>query len=128
MDFRHLIGSVGESAAANYLRRKRYKIIEQNYSCRFGEIEMIAQKGAYIVFVEVKTRSSKEYGGGITAVNAHKRRNIYITSEIFMNKIKYEGARRYDVIEVYVNEERNITEINHIENAFPWEGKNGLYR
>ena len=127
MFYKKEIGNFGENEAVKFLKKKHYRIVKRNFSCKFGEIDIIARFKKELVFVEVKTRSSKAYGGGIMAVNTHKRRNIYITSEIFMNKIKYEGARRYDIIEVYVDETKSITEINHIENAFPWEGKKGLY-
>lgn len=116
MDLRHLFGSVGESAAANYLRRKRYKIVEQNYSCRFGEIDIIAQKGEYIVFVEVKARKNESFAMAREHVTYAKQQRIIKTAMLWLQQNETELQPRFDVIEV-IGEGRN-REIRHIEYAF----------
>ncbi len=116
MDFRHIIGSAGESAAANYLRRKRYKILEQNFSCRFGEIDIIAQKGEYIVFVEVKTRKNEDFAMAREFVHYAKQQRILKTAMLWMQRNETELQPRFDVIEV-VGEGLG-RKIRHIENAF----------
>ena len=58
---RKSLGSWGEDKAANYLRRRGYKILERNFSCRFGEIDIIASRGGYLVFVEVKLRKDAAF-------------------------------------------------------------------
>ena len=118
------VGKIGEDCAKNYLKKLGWKILDTNYHySRLAELDIVAKDGDTIVFVEVKTRSSKEFGGGIAAVNAHKRRNIIITSEIYMKETGFDGARRYDVAEVYIDENKKVSEINYIENGFPWEGR-----
>ena len=71
------LGQKGEETAALYLRRKGYKIIEQNYRySRLGEIDLIAQEGKDLVFVEVKTRSSLSFAEPEEAVNYQKQKRI----------------------------------------------------
>ena len=116
MDVRHVFGSAGETAAANYLRRKRYKILEQNYSCRFGEIDIIAQKGEYIVFVEVKTRKNEDFAMAREFVTYSKQQRILKTAMLWLQQNEMDLQPRFDVIEV-VGEGFRRT-IRHIENAF----------
>ena len=116
MDFRHLIGSAGESVAANYLRRKRYKIIEQNFSCRFGEIDIIAQKAEYIVFVEVKTRKNEVFALAREFVTYSKQQRILKTAMLWLQQNETELQPRFDVIEVVG--EGFGRKVRHIENAF----------
>lgn len=129
MAYNKVIGDFGEEETVKHLKKKHYKILSRNYKSKYGEIDIIAKDKKELVFIEVKTRSSKSFGGGIMAVDAHKRRNIIITSEIYMKEKNYDGPRRYDVSEVYIDENKNVKEINYIENGFPWEGKRyGGYR
>lgn len=116
MDLRHVFGSAGESSAANYLRRKGYKIIERNYSCRFGEIDIIAQKGMYIVFVEVKTRKNEEFAMAREFVTYGKQQRIIKTAMLWLQQNDSELQPRFDVVEV-IGEGFGRT-IRHIENAF----------
>ena len=61
MDRRNGIGAWGEERAAKYLKKQGYRILERNYSCRFGEIDLIVSDRAYLVFVEVKLRKSDAF-------------------------------------------------------------------
>ncbi|HDH53078.1 MAG TPA: YraN family protein, partial [Nitrospirae bacterium] len=70
------LGQKGEELAVKYLRKKGYKIIKQNYKTKIGEIDIIANDGGTLVFVEVKTRESIAYGMPFEAVNSYKRRKI----------------------------------------------------
>ena len=65
---RHAVGKAGEEAAVQYLRQHGYRILERNYRCRFGEIDLIARDGRMLAFVEVKTRRSQKYGPAAAAV------------------------------------------------------------
>ena len=111
-----MIGSAGETAAANYLRRRLYKIVEMNYSCRFGEIDIIAQKGGYIVFVEVKTRKNEDFAAAREFVTYAKQQRILKTASLWLQQHDCDLQPRFDVIEV-VGEGRQ-RKIRHIENAF----------
>ena len=116
MDIRHLFGSAGESAAATYLKKNRYKILGQNYSCRFGEIDVIAQQGKYIVFVEVKTRKNENFAQAREFVTRAKQERIMKAAMLWLQQNDSDLQPRFDVIEV-VGEGRT-QKITHIENAF----------
>lgn len=107
------MGRAGERKAEKFLKKTGYKILEKNYKSHFGEIDLIAQKDDEIVFVEVKTRTSIEYGYGSEAVNAKKRDKYYlIAAEYLQKNRKTDFPCRFDVIEI------NDGKINHIQNAF----------
>lgn len=116
MDIRHLFGSAGESAAAAYLKKKRYKILAQNYSCRFGEIDIIAQQGKYVVFVEVKTRKNENFAQAREFVTRAKQERVMKAAMLWLQQSDSDLQPRFDVIEV-VGEGR-AQKITHIENAF----------
>ncbi len=106
-------GNIGEFDAVEFLKDKGYRILQTNYKTKFGEIDIIAQDGNVIVFVEVKLRSTLAYGRPIEAVDARKQRKIRKVAEFYlMVKHKSESDVRFDVIEVLDNE------VNHEINAF----------
>ena len=79
-------GAWGEAVAAAYLRKKGYRIVKQNFSTRFGEIDLIVQDARYIVFVEVKTRKSDRFGAAREAVDLHKQRRLIATAEQWLQR------------------------------------------
>ncbi len=112
---RKKIGDIGESIAAVYLKFHGYKIIEKNFSCRFGEIDIIALKGDEIVFVEVKTRKKDSLVDAVYAVDYYKQQRIIKTAKIYLSKQTNEYNVRFDVILVECGV---VPKINHIESAF----------
>jgi putative endonuclease len=115
------IGRIGEEIAQNYLIVNGYIIIDKNFSCKIGEIDIIAKEGEYIVFVEVKTRRSKKYGIPCEAVDYWKKNKIIKVANYYINNKKlYESnvQYRFDVIEIYLDNKENIEKINLIKNAF----------
>lgn len=116
MDVRHLFGSAGESAAAAYLKKKNYKILGQNFSCRFGEIDVIARQGEYVVFVEVKTRRNENFAQAREFVTRAKQERVIKAAGLWLQQNDVDLQPRFDVIEV-VGEGRT-RKITHIENAF----------
>lgn len=107
------VGSYYEDLAKNYLIDKGYKILEMNFRCRTGEIDIIAQDGAYTVFVEIKYRSSNRCGLPRESVTYYKRHKIISVAKYYlMCKKQREMPCRFDVIEIYKKQ------INHIQNAF----------
>ena len=86
--------------AAAYLKKKGYRILEANFRCRFGEIDLIARDGAYLVFIEVKYRSSLKDGDSLEAVNRRKQRKIIRVAEYYlcMHQEKADLPCRFDVI------------------------------
>ena len=117
MNSNKLTGSLGETAAAEYLRKKRYRIVGMNYACRYGEIDLIAETREYIVFVEVKSRKSAAFAEAREFVTSAKQRRITATAELWLMQNPTEKQPRFDVIEVY-RDEGVVKSIHHIENAF----------
>jgi len=119
MYYKQGIGKLGELKAEKYLIRNNYKIIERNFRCNFGEIDIIAKdlKKQEIVFVEVKTRNNKTYGEPSEAVNYYKKKHILKSVKYFMhiNKLEKEFIR-IDVIEVHLDKGKGY-KINHIQQA-----------
>ncbi|MDE7439804.1 MAG: YraN family protein [Clostridia bacterium] len=106
------LGAQGEKQACRYLEKSGYKILESNYKNPFGEVDIIAQKGDTVAFIEVKTRLSENYGAPSEAVN-RKRRNKYIqAAKYYFYGKEIDVTVRFDIIEIFRGE------INHIENAF----------
>ncbi len=110
------LGRVGEVVACQYLRKKGYRIVEQNFRCKLGEVDIIAKDGDVYVFTEVKTRRNKKYGRPIEAINAYKLRNIIQTVQVYVKKKHlYSYDLRIDVIEVFVDTE-GVPECIHTMN------------
>ncbi len=107
-------GNKAEDQAAQYLKEKGYKILARNFSCRVGEIDIIAQdKQNTIVFVEVKQRKTNLFGGGLAAVNKAKQRRITLTAAAYIKKTKISyTALRFDIITITAGV------LQHYENAF----------
>ena len=118
LDSREL-GIKGEKRAGRFLKRKGYKIIQRNYSCKLGEIDIIARQKDTIVFVEVKTRQTEEFGAPQYAITAAKRNHIskvalcYIREKELMRQ-----SCRFDVVAVTFSPGSRKPKIEHIENAF----------
>lgn len=116
MYFRQEIGKWGENLACKYLEESNYKIIERNFLCRQGEIDIIAKdvRNNELVFVEVKTRSNLKYGNPIEAVTKEKLRHMKQATRnyIYRNHIK-DVAIRLDVLEVFI--EKSRCRVNHIK-------------
>lgn len=114
-------GSRGEAMVAAFMRKNGCKIIKRNYHCRFGEIDIIAEKSEYIIFTEVKTRSEDSLFSPAEAIDERKRRRILLTAESFMQKHGSHLQPRFDVAEVTVSEgedKKPAYRLNYIKNAF----------
>jgi len=122
MPYNKELGRIGEEEARNFLIKNNYSIIKSNYTCKCGEIDLIAEKDDYIVFVEVKTRTNANYGFPVESITFRKRKSIIKSAKVFLHQRKAEDSSvRFDVIEVLTGNEKEANcNINHIENAF-WE-------
>lgn len=119
MWYKQEIGQNGENVAEIYLKKEGYLIIERNFRCKQGEIDLIAMDKTEIVFIEVKTRSNKKYGNPAEAVNNVKQNHIRKAAKwyVHINNL-YNYFIRFDVIEIYFEE--NIYRINHIKQAIDY--------
>ena len=97
----NLLGRWGESLAAAYLREKGFSIAATNYRSRYGEIDLIAQNEAYVVFTEVKLRASVRFAEAREFVDARKQARIRSTALFWLSHHESGRQPRFDVIEIY---------------------------
>ena len=116
----NLSGAWGEALAADYLRKKHYKLLAAGYRCRFGEIDLIVQDRKYLVFVEVKLRKSAKFAQALEYVDRRKQDKIRITASMYLSQNPTQLQPRFDVIEIYAPEgtDTKRPEIYHLEDAF----------
>ena len=114
------LGRWGEEQAAGLLRGKGFQIIEANWKCRFGELDLIAEDGAYLCFVEVKLRKSAAYGTAAAFVDRRKQSRLRTAAELYLAGRPTELQPRFDIIEIYAPQGADTVrpEIIHLENAF----------
>lgn len=116
----NIVGAWGESLAAAYLQKKKYKLLASGYRCRFGEIDLIVADKTYLVFVEVKLRKNDNFAGAREFVDQRKQNRIRTTAEIYLSQNPTDLQPRFDVIEIYAPEgvSTKKPEIHHITEAF----------
>ena len=109
-------GTFYEKQAAGYLKSRGYEILRHSYRCRFGEIDLVARDGSYLVFVEVKYRSSSSMGEGRCAVDLRKQRRICFTAAWYLAEqhLPETTPCRFDVVSV------DGREISLIQDAFAY--------
>ncbi len=110
------IGKVGENLAADYLIGKGYQILERNWRNVHKEIDIIAKDGDFLVIVEVKTRSTDEYGNPDIAVNRTKQRRLISAANSYIYRKKLDVNTRFDIISIILTDGKPL--IEHIEDAF----------
>lgn len=114
MYIRHEFGKKGENIAVEFLEKQNYNILDRNFICRQGEIDVIALDRDYVVFVEIKSRTSTEFGLPSEAVTKTKLKHMVKSAEYYLFVRNLENANiRFDVIEVYVKDGKYF--INHIK-------------
>ena len=116
----NLSGAWGEALAAEYLRKKRYKIVAMNYRCKFGEIDVIAANRKHLVFAEVKLRKTSNFAEAHEHVDIYKQNRLRLTAEAYLSDNETKLQPRFDVIEIYAPD-GTATEkpvIIHMEDAF----------
>ncbi len=126
----HLVsGKWGEKLAVRFLKKKRYKIIGQRVRVgKRDELDMVAEQGRTLIFVEVKTRKNENYGRPFSAVNTAKRKHLSRAAIAYLKHKKIEPEFiRFDVVEVIGEPGGSPPEIRHIENAFPLDSSYQLW-
>lgn len=120
MERNNLSGAWGEALAAEYLLGKGYRLLASGYRCRFGEIDLIAENGMFLAFVEVKLRKSPDFAQAMEYVDERKQARLRATASLYLSEHPTGMQPRFDVIEIYAPEGTRTVhpEINHMENAF----------
>jgi putative endonuclease len=109
-------GAKGESLAAEFLKKKGFEIVARNYRHWRSEIDLIVRRDDWLIFVEVKTRTSIPYGHPEEFVDYAKARQIFQAAEEFIFSTNWQGHIRFDIISVTILNERE-PEIEHFEDA-----------
>lgn len=112
------IGKIGENAAVGFLRQGGYKILETNYRTPFGEIDIIARQRDFLTFIEVKTRASSSFGPPSLSITRRKQKNIIKNALSYLKRhgLVY-SYWRIDVVSVNLDRDKNIENIELIQNA-----------
>ena len=112
------LGTRGEEIAVAYLKGKKFTIVERNFRCKAGEVDIVARDGRTFVFVEVKTRSTLSFGPPQASVTTFKQRQISKAALTWLAKNRlHEAAARFDVIAILLRD-HEVPQIDHIRNAF----------
>lgn len=118
---KNALGEKGEEWAVKLLRKNRYRILERNYRCPLGEIDIVAKEGDTLAFVEVKARSSSDYGSPQAAVGPLKQRKLCQVALYYIVKNKIENtSMRFDVVAIDADGQGEI-----IKNAFEFQEPRG---
>ncbi|MBP2653147.1 MAG: protein yraN [Firmicutes bacterium] len=113
------LGDAGEKAVKDYLILNGYKVLATKYRTVTGEVDIIAKVKGTIVFIEVKTRSSNQYGSPAEAVTFSKQRKIIQTALSYLKQTaQVDAPVRFDVVEVWMDLNGGRVRLNHIINAF----------
>jgi putative endonuclease len=110
-------GRKAEELAAAFLQAKGLTIIEKNFLAKVGEIDIVAKDGDEIVFVEVRARASREFGGAAASVGGGKRRKLIRAAGVWLQARKWEGACRFDVVAL------DAGKLEHLPAAFDASGR-----
>lgn len=106
--------------AADFLRKKHYKVVAAGYHSRFGEIDLIVADRKNLVFVEVKLRKTGDFAKAMEHVDRHKQDRIRVTASVYLSQNPTKLQPRFDVIEIYAPQGVQTVgpEIRHLEDAF----------
>lgn len=116
------LGNWGESIAADHLPKAGYRILAQNYRCPMGEIDLIALCHDTLVFLEVKTRRSQNFGTPGESVSYRRQQRFVKTALHYIKETRrYNLSLRFDIIEILIQSPEEYT-LNHIQNAFEYTG------
>ena len=113
-------GDWGEALVAEYPEARGCRIVEREWRCRFGEIDLIAEQEGTLLFVEVKLRTNLRYGMPRESVTAKKQEKLRSAALLYLSMHGLDAPARFDVAEVYTDARHSArsTRIEYIENAF----------
>ncbi len=113
------LGRAGEEAAIGHLRGKGIRVVQRNFRCRLGELDIIARDGQYLVFVEVRTITAGVPGTAQESVGIKKRHKIrQVASYYLQSRNAGDVPVRFDVVAVTMGPDGSVRDIDHIANAF----------
>ncbi len=116
-DTRKRLGALGESLAAELLKKKGMTILARNWRCRFGEIDIIAQDGRTLVVVEVKTRRGAQAGPPEEGVDARKQAQLCRLAQYYVEQVNWKEEVRLDIVAVAFSSQGTLLRITHWPHA-----------
>jgi putative endonuclease len=112
------IGAIGEKLARDYLKKKGYHILETNFRCRYGEIDIVAEKKESLVFVEVRTKTGIDFGSPEESVTYAKKEKLIASALFYLNTHQHLSSMwRIDFVAVELDQKGKATRIELFENA-----------
>ena len=112
------LGQWGERLAVAHLRRKGYEILETNYRCAVGEVDVVARQGEYLVFVEVRTRRGQEFGTPEESITTRKRAKLVEVAETYLQEKDLNDIDwRIDVVAVQLTSRGRLLRVSHLPDA-----------
>ncbi len=112
-------GKKGEQLAREHIRQQGYTLLEKNFRCKLGEIDLIARDRHMVVFLEVRTKTSAAYGPAYNSVTPHKRRQVKRVALFYIAQHNLVNTQfRFDVIGILLNPQSGDFHLDHIQNAF----------
>jgi putative endonuclease len=113
-------GRIGEAEACRWLEEKEYRILQRNWRCRSGEVDIIAAREELLIFVEVRSRSSAAaFGTPQESVNQRKMQQVRATAAVYIQlNGEHDRQIRFDVIGVMIDNAGKVGSVQHVENAF----------
>ncbi len=114
------IGALSEAAAAAYLQKSGYRILQRNYRTPIGELDIVCSLGSSLIFVEVKSRTSTAFGEAYLAVNAKKRQKLRnLALYYIMLECKTEPEYQFDIVSIWLQKQSGmVLDLQHYKNAF----------
>lgn len=116
-----LLGKLGEDMAEKFLKQRGYTILHRNWRCVLGEIDIVAQEKDFLVFVEIKTRASIDFGAGYMAIDQRKQLKLTRLAQAFLKRYGLaEEPCRIDIVSINIDKNNRVTDLELIKDAF-WE-------
>ena len=109
------IGKLGEAIAREFLENKGYDIIEQNYQNRYAEIDLIAKKNSFLIFVEVRTKTSERFGTPEETLNKRKLEKVRRNAQAYAARVHWQGMYRIDAVCIVLDKKGNVQRLEHYE-------------
>ena len=116
---KHALGKEGEEYTINALRAQNYEIVQKNYRSPYGEIDIIARDGHFLVFIEVKTRTNETIEQAQKSITYHKQKKITKTAMCFIHSYQDSEIKEYRFDVVIIKKEKDRYDTHHLKDAFP---------
>ena len=110
------IGKLGEEIAKDYLKKRGYEILAQNFKTKYAEIDLVARQKNELVFVEVRTKRGLDFGSPEDSLNKKKLRKLWFNARGYINWAKWRGLYRIDAICIVLKPDNTLNRLNHYKN------------